>query len=122
MEEERMCGEGLGWCDDPLTPYPHHIIKNINSSHPVWPHLTRSQEAKEKQETHKHHKHLFSSQPACQTMESFIVPRAGRNRRKEWRYILNSEDSRPEYQQVMMIMMMIMRKIMMMMMMMIIME
>ena len=55
-------------------------------------------------------------------MESFIVPRAGRNRRKEWRYILNSEDSRPEYQQVMMIMMMIMRKIMMMMMMMIIME
>ena len=91
-EEERMCRGERGWCDDPLQ-YPHHIINNINSSHPVWPHLTRSKEAEAGREHH-------SSQPACRTQETFILPRAGRNKRKEWRYILNSEDQRPEYQQV----------------------
>ena len=99
-EEERMCLGGEGWCDNPLS-YPHSIINNINSSHPVWPHLTRS---------HKHHKshpkHFRSSHPACETQESFIVPRAGRNKKQQWRYILNSEDSRPEYKQVRMMMMM----------------
>ena len=101
-EEERMCGEGLVWCADPLTPYPHHIIKNINSSHPVWPHLTRRRRQVEErnQENHKHFQH------ACETIDDLIVPRAGRNKQNKWRYILNSEDSRPELQQVMMMMMM----------------
>ena len=100
-EEERMCREGEGWCDDPLY-YPHHVINNINSSHPLWSHLTQGTEHKHPKH-HKHHpKHpdFLTSQQVCPTLESFIVPRAGRNKNKEWRFILNSEDSRPEYQQV----------------------
>ena len=97
-EEGRMCLGGRGWCDDPLS-YPHHVLNTINSSHPVWPHLARSPQKGQKQ--HKAHpRHLFASQPACQTQESFILPRAGKNKKQQWRYILNSEDSRPEYQQV----------------------
>ena len=109
-EEERMCEEGEDWCKDPLD-YPHNIIKNIDSFDPLLLHFTENNrpEGTEDKPQKLHPKHPDSFiQQACPTQEEFITPMAGRNKNKQWRYILNSDKAMPEYQQVLMMMMMMM--------------
>ena len=102
-EDEKMCPGGRRWCEDPVS-YPDHVVTSlVNSSHPLWRDLAQPEH---QPRHHKHHqRHFFpldkSSQPACQTNEYYIVPRATRNNKEQWRFILNTGDDNPRYKQVM---------------------
>ena len=79
----------------------------MNSSHELWPAM---KENAHPQHSHSHHRpshrqqrmlSLFvASRPACELVESFLTPRAARNRNMEWRFIINNQEDDPEYQQV----------------------
>ena len=104
------CSHGENWCEDPLE-YPETFLHQIiNSSHPLWPLL------KENSLPHHHHHHSShrkgrvlgeASRPACQLEESFVRPRAARNKELEWRFIINDLEEDTEYQQVVIKVMMI---------------
>ena len=77
----------------------------MNSSHPLWSLLKQNSKPQ-----HHHHHHRGShrqarilqeaSRPACKLDETFVRPRAARNRELEWRFIVNDLEEDTEYQQV----------------------
>ena len=98
------CSHGESWCEDALE-YPQMFLHQIiNSSHPLWALL------KQNALPHHHHHHHSShrkgrvlgeaSRPACELEESFVRPRAARNKELEWRFIINDLEEDTEYQQV----------------------
>ena len=98
---------GESWCEHPQE-YPNEFIKKeINSSHPLWSLL--QQNSNPRAHFHRHHNHRShrqprllqeASRPACELAETFIRPRAARNKELEWRFIVNDIDEESEYQQV----------------------
>ena len=85
--------------------YPEILLHQIiNTSHHLWPLL------KQNALPHHHHHHHSShrrgrvlgeaSKPACKLEESFVRPRAARNKELEWRFIINDLEEDTEYQQV----------------------
>ena len=101
------CSHGENWCDNP-PDYPQTFIRQaINSSHPLWSLLKQNS----KPQLHQHHHHhrqshrqprilQEASRPACELVETFVRPRAARNRELEWRFIVNDLEEDTEYQQV----------------------
>ena len=96
------CPMGTDWCSDPVG-YPHRFVRQVmNNSHPLWPAIRDHSHAVQLHKRASHsHMRMFSSSPACELVETFLVPRAAKNKNREWRFIVNSQqDQEPEYQQV----------------------
>ena len=99
------CLHGENWCENP-PEYPNDFIRHaMNSSHALWSLMKQNSEPKQ----HRHH-HRGShrqprllqeaSRPACDLIETFVRPRAARNKELEWRFIVNDLEEETEYQQV----------------------
>lgn len=105
--EPSPCPPGAGWCTDPVE-YPHRFVRQVmNTSHPLWPAMRENSHPHPAHPQHRpSHRHmrmlslLQTSRPACELVESFLAPRAARNKNLEWRFIVNNEESEGEHQQV----------------------